>query len=266
MTLLTEVMDHPLDPGYAEAAAARAAGARRGGSRPVRAIVLLVAAALGAVTTIAVVSLRAPQPAVIKARSVLEQQITDRQADVDSLTGKVADDSERIAALQSQALSSQYPGLLKTIETDSVTSGAAAVSGPGVRVTISDAPDAVAGDGTVDPDKRVQDTDLQSVVNALWAAGAEAVSINGQRLASTTAIRSAGSAILVDLVGLASPYHVDAIGSSDSLKSRFGASPAADELSVLSQSYGLSSSVRTEKHLSLRGAGSTTLYSARPLD
>lgn len=266
MTLLTEVMDRPLDPGYAEAAAARASGARGRGSRPVRAVVLLVGAGLGVVTTVAVVSLRAPQPAVIQARTVLERQITDRQDDVDRLTGRITADTGRIDALQSDALSSQYPNLIATIQSDSVASGAAAVSGPGIRVTISDAKDAVSEDGTVDPDKRVQDTDLQNVVDALWAAGAEAMSINGQRLTTTTAIRSAGSAVLVDLVGLSSPYAVDAIGDSDALQSAFGASSAADELSVLSQSYGITSSVGSHDHLELNGAGPSTLNYARPLD
>lgn len=266
MTLLTEVMERPLDPGYAEAAAARASGARRGPTRGGRVLVALVAVALGAATTIAVVSLRAPQPAVIKAREVLEQRILDRQASVDQLGKDIASASQRIDGLQREALASQYPGLLATIQTDSVASGAGPVSGPGVRVTISDAADAVADDGTVDPDKRVQDSDLQGVVNALWASGAEAVEINGQRLTSTTAIRSAGSAVLVDLVGLSSPYHVDAIGSPDDLRTRFAASAAADELSVLSQSYGLESSVRTVDHLELPGAGPSTLHYARPLD
>ena len=62
------------------------------------------------------------------------------------------------------------------------------------------------------PRGRVQDGDLQLVVNALWAAGAEAVSINGQRLGPTTAIRFAGEAVLVDFRPVTSPYEISAIG------------------------------------------------------
>ena len=60
----------------------------------------------------------------------------------------------------------------------------------------------MAGDG------RVLDRDLQELVNGLWAAGAEAVSVDGQRLTARTAIRSAGEAVLVDFRPLSPPYVV----------------------------------------------------------
>ena len=62
---------------------------------------------------------------------------------------------------------------------------------------------------------RVLDVDLQSVVNGLWAGGAEAVAVNGQRLTALTTIRAAGSAILVDFRPVTSPYEVSAIGPDD---------------------------------------------------
>jgi uncharacterized protein YlxW (UPF0749 family) len=262
MTLITEVMNHPLDPGYEEAAAA---GRRRRGPFQ-RMSFGLLAVVLGGVATVAVVSLRAPSPAVVGARKVLENQVVARQAHADDLAHQISSASQTIATLQAQALSAQYPGLLQTIQDDSASSGAIAVTGPGITVTLSDASDAVAADGTVDADKRVQDSDLQLVVNALWGSGAEAMSINGQRLTSTTAIRSAGSAILVDFVGLASPYHIDVIGDPDSLQAKFTASAASDQLQVLQESYGINSTVKSSKHLELAGGGASTLYYARPLD
>ena len=79
-----------------------------------------------------------------------------------------------------------------------------AVTGPGITVTLDDSADAVSGS---DPARgssgfeegRVSAADLQIVSNGLWAAGAEAISINGQRLTTRSAIRFAGQAILVDL-------------------------------------------------------------------
>ena len=77
------------------------------------------------------------------------------------------------------------------------------MTGPGLVVRLDDA----AGDGDgadvdprtdVDDSGRVTDRDLQTVVNEVWAAGAEAVAVNGQRLTALSAIRSAGDAILVD--------------------------------------------------------------------
>ena len=91
-----------------------------------------------------------------------------------------------------------------------VESGVVPVAGRGLRIELTDAP--TDDPDTQDPTLRVQDVDLQVVVNGLWAAGAEAIAVNGHRLTSMTAIRSAGDAVLVDLVPLSSPYKVDAIG------------------------------------------------------
>lgn len=265
MTLLVETMERPLDPGYAAAARARAAGQRPRGAAS-RVAYLLVAVLLGLAVTVAVVALRAPQPGVLQARTVLERQITDRQQQADRLARDNADDAAAIAALQDRALASGRPGLVQQLSADGVTSGAVAVTGPGVEVTLEDAPDAVAPDGTVDPDRRVQDSDVRLVVNALWASGAEAVAVNGQRLATTSSVRSAGAAILVDLVAIASPYHVDAIGDPGALRTRFATSSAAAQLQVLGESFGLRSGVKEQAHLELPGTGPSTLRHARPLD
>ena len=78
-------------------------------------------------------------------------------------------------------------------------------------VRLADAPvqndGAVTGDSGAGP-ARVIYSDLQKVANELWAAGAEAIAINGQRLTATSTIRSAGEAILVDFRPVTSPYEV----------------------------------------------------------
>ena len=77
--------------------------------------------------------------------------------------------------------------------------GTSRVEGPGLRLTIDDAPnDQVSGPGG--SDGRILDIDLQQVVNGLWSAGAEAVSVNGERLTALTAIRGADKSITVNLV------------------------------------------------------------------
>ena len=84
-------------------------------------------------------------------------------------------------------------------------------------VTVGDAPtpsDRLTGSGKPDLG-RVLDRDLQWLANALWALGAEAVAINGQRLTATSTIRTAGEAILVDFRPVTSPYEVAAIGPDD---------------------------------------------------
>ncbi len=65
------------------------------------------------------------------------------------------------------------------------------------------------------------DRDLQILVNGLWSAGAEAISINGQRLTALSAIREASEAITVNFRSLTRPYTVTAIGDPDQLAARF---------------------------------------------
>jgi uncharacterized protein YlxW (UPF0749 family) len=146
-----------------------------------------------------------------------------------------------------------------------------AVSGPGLRVTMDNAPpaadsDPVGGSDQVALAGIVQDGDLQLVVNALWASGAEAISINGQRIGSTTAIRQAGDAILVDLRPVTTPYDVSAIGDPDDLRNAFLKTPEASSLAGLSRDYGVVFEFARADELHLPAGTSAELRSARPLE
>jgi uncharacterized protein YlxW (UPF0749 family) len=260
MTLLTEVMQRPLDPSY-QAAADRKQLPGHAGPQPVgRALVLLMAVLLGAATTTAAVSLRAPEPAVFAARSLLERQIKDRTDEAAGLREHNQALSDEIAQLQATELAAQDPTLLAQIDADNVAAGSTAVTGPGLRVSLADAP--ADASGQVNPDNRVQDVDLQIVVNSLWLSGSEAVAINGQRLTSLTAIRSAGSAILVDLVPLTGPYTVDAIGDQTQMQTRFARTPAAPRIATLRTTWGIGAEVTTQSNLRLPGAGALALHFA----
>ncbi|MEL7974970.1 DUF881 domain-containing protein [Isoptericola sp. F-RaC21] len=268
MTLLVEVMEKPLDPGYAEEAERRAEAARAGrptGRRGLSVVLLLLLAALlGLLTVSAARQLRAPQADVAAARQVLENQIVDRRTEVESLQGRSVALSDEIEDLQHTALASEDPGLLQTLQRDGVVSGSAAVSGPGLVVSLSDG-DAAQSESEPDASARVRDADVQTVVNALWAAGAEAVSVDDQRLTSLSAIRNAGDAILVDLVPLPGPtYTIRAIGDPDDLQTAYARSGAPAYLQLLGSRYGIQSSVTPQSDLSLPGVGNQTLRYASP--
>ena len=264
MTLLNEVMHRPLDPGYAAAAARRAAG---GEERPARGrTVLLVALAvlLGVVTTAAALDLRAPQPAVLQARATLEQEITDRQAHADALATRGEEVSAEIEALQDEALGGLSDDVLARLQEEGALTGSQAVQGPGVIVTLDDGDTGLSDGGA--SGTLVQDSDLQRVVNALWAGGAEAVAINGQRLTGLSAIRSAGDAILVDLQPLVAPYHVEAIGDADSMRTALVRGGTSDYLRLLSTHYGIQSGVAAQSRLEIPGRANPTLYFAHVPD
>lgn len=99
----------------------------------------------------------------------------------------------------------------------SVLAGLVDVKGEGVVVTINDStsssPDLSAEAGLV------HDTDLVSIVTELKAAGAEAISINGQRIIATTPIRCVGPTIQINSVKVAAPFYIKAIGNAQYLES-----------------------------------------------
>ena len=102
-------------------------------------------------------------------------------------------------------------------------------------------------------------------MNALWAAGAEAVSVGGQRLAPTTTIRGAGEAILVDLRPVQSPYTLAAVGDPATLLPRFADSEAARRFQSYTGLYGIQFTVRAAKDLQLPAATDPDLRYASPV-
>lgn len=86
------------------------------------------------------------------------------------------------------------------------------VVGPAVRVTLTDAPLSVNPAGVDEDLLVVHQQDIQAVLNALWAGGAEAVSVQGQRISATTGLKCVGNTVVVDGVPYAPPYVIVGIG------------------------------------------------------
>lgn len=264
MTLLVEVMEKPLDAGYAEAARRRAAGepSSRGAGRF---LLLLVAVLLGLMTVAAAQQLRAPSEGP-SARELLEQEISERQQSADALRAQTVTLNEEIEELQAEALSVADQGLLDQLRLDGVVTGATAVSGPGLEVTLSDS-DQDLGADVAPSDTRVQAVDLQTVVNALWASGAEAISVGGQRLTSLSAIRHAGDAILVDLAPLPGPsYVVSAVGDPEDMQAAYARTGAPAYTQYLSSEWGIGSSMTTVDEIDLPSVGGQGLRHAEPVE
>ncbi|MFE6747848.1 DUF881 domain-containing protein [Kitasatospora purpeofusca] len=269
MSLLTNVMDHSLDEGYAEAAAAR------GGDGPyripgtVRGLVSLGAglALVGAVITVGAVNAHKAEPTLAKERDALIHRINDANGSADHLQQQVQDLRRKVDSTQRQALA---PGEGDPAALAGAV-GLAEVTGPGVKLVLEDAAGTGAG-GNVDPragqgfsnSGRLRDRDLQLVVNGLWASGAEAVSINGQRLTALSAIRAAGEAVLVDNRPLVPPYTVQALGDGPKLLGAFESAMAGQYLRLLQEKYGIKSTLSTQKSLTLPAAVGVSLRTAQP--
>lgn len=178
---------------------------------------------------------------------------------------------ERLAALRARVdrLSSgddeQLRKLRALVDDAAALSGGTAIDGPGYVVTLADAPDAKRD--RLDSDSRILDVDIQAVVNELWAAGAEAIAVNGQRIIATTAIRNAGAAVLVNYRILSSPYRIEAIGPSETIAERFEASAIAGHFREWSSIYGLGFEATADPDLRLPAYGGSIRFRyARPIE
>ncbi len=103
-------------------------------------------------------------------------------------------------------------------------------SGPAVTVTLDDAPAELIAeaDGDTINDLVVHQQDLQAVVNAMWSGGATAVTLQGQRLISTTGIKCSGNTVQLQGVPYSPPYVITAIGDQgDILRRRWRATPTS---------------------------------------
>ena len=101
--------------------------------------------------------------------------------------------------------------------------------GPAITVVLSDAPkdeiDRAVEKGEVTADQLVvHQQDIQAVVNALWSGGAEAMTLQKQRVISTTGIKCVGNTVVLHGVPYAPPYEITAIGDLDALQTALDAS------------------------------------------
>lgn len=146
--------------------------------------------------------------------------VEDESARVDLLTEHAAGLNEEINTLTlSEGVNvPELPPRLA--EREDVAAGSAAVSGPGLTVSLDDAPPSAADTAPGDPHPNqlvVHQQDLQAVINALWAGGAEAMTLQGERVTSTSAFRCSGNILLLHGKVFSPPYEVTAIGNRGAL-------------------------------------------------
>lgn len=115
----------------------------------------------------------------------------------------------------------QLEALGRQLETFRAQAGHVPLAGPGVVVELNDSPFPLRpGD---DPNTVILHyTDLQGVLNELWASGAEAVAVNGERMITTTGLNCVGTTIICNVKRIAPPYRVLAVGDTDQMARYLG--------------------------------------------
>lgn len=249
MPLLDYVTAHSLDEDYEHVAARSGDAPKTSRVRP-GAAALLIMGLFGVLVATAGVQTSRNADESAGGRESLTQQIEARSGQLESRRERVASLRAEVDTLETDFLETTTQGRALSARLDrlGVMTGVEAVTGPGVKVVVDDAENAVDDKG------RVFDTDLQKLANALWASGAEAISINGQRLTNLSAIRFAASAITVNFTSLSPPYTVLAVGNPDTMPARFVETKHGQDWLDLQATFGLRLAMTTEESLSLPAA------------
>lgn len=188
----------------------------------------------------------------------------------DDLQARLAELNKEVDQLSHQVNDSNVSELQRQVDELLEPAGLAPVAGPGLTVVLNDAPkseiDKAGGDSGVSVDELVvHQQDIQAVVNALWTGGAEAMSIQGQRVISTTGIKCVGNTVVLHGVPYSPPYRISAIGNPAELQASLVSNDYIDAYLDAVEAYGLGYDVTTSERLEIPAyKGSTTLKYARP--
>jgi uncharacterized protein YlxW (UPF0749 family) len=236
-------------------------------NRYTRALTLLFALLLGFAVAVSVLDLREDASAEDGPRALLEQEVRDTRGEAEQLEERRAVLEEEIAEAQGVVLGESDAGAAARLEDFERAGAGLALTGPGIVLTLEDSAPLPASpgvdEGTVN---RVTDGDLQIAVNGLWAAGAEAIAVNGQRVGAGTAIRTAGSAILVDFRPLSPPYRLTALGDPAQLRRALEESATGEYLQEISSRFGIRRTWEDGEELVVPARSTGTLREASVLE
>jgi uncharacterized protein YlxW (UPF0749 family) len=265
--LLVELVNDTLDPGYAAAAARRGPNPpRRWYDAPAVAIGCLL---IGFALVVGYIHTHRSAPEAQVVHDDLVTKVRDAEDRGDDLSAQLKRLSDELEAARNGALSASQRAQLSAAE---LSAGQVAVTGPGLSVTLDEPPAPSASPSTgrggttpVGAAHILTDRDIRSVVNELWADGAEAISVNDVRLTPTSAIRFAGEAVLVDFQAISPPYTIRAVGDADTLATGFAMSEVASRYQTLSSAVGIRFAFDEKGSLTLPASTPPTLRYARPV-
>lgn len=148
----------------------------------------------------------------------LASLVKDESDQYDALRERVADLDSQVQTLSASLSDKDVRRFHQRVAELKDPAGLVPRTGPGVTITLSDAPEDVINSTTGDVNLLlVHQQDIQAVVNALWRGGATAVTVQGQRIVSTTGIKCEGNAVQLQGVPYPQPYVISAVGDQGEL-------------------------------------------------
>ncbi|MCZ4500376.1 MAG: hypothetical protein JWQ74_2931 [Marmoricola sp.] len=238
----------------------------RGRWRPVAIAMFVFAGALFVTTSINSKGLDLREASITDLDHVVRQE----RSHANDLQSRVAQLNRDVGSLSRQVSNVRVEDLQKQVDAVRKPAGFSAVSGPGLTVTLTDAPksaivEAKRAGGISEDELVVHQQDIQAVVNALWAGGAEAMTIQGQRVISTTGIKCVGNTVVLHGVPYSPPYRIAAIGDISGLQASLDASDYVNAYLTFVYEYQLGYQVETSAGLDFPPyAGTSALKYAVP--
>jgi uncharacterized protein YlxW (UPF0749 family) len=256
--LLALITQRSLDADYEHAAARRRAtdedagsgSAGRSGARRTTGLMLVVVA-FAVLVTVAAVQTSRDASASNASRESLIQQVNLRRHGLSVLQQQLHSAEAQVLSLQRKVngLATEKEATEAKLTRIAARTGYGAVRGPGVEVTVNSAPGSAGSE-------LVRDSDLTLLTDALWAAGAEAISVNGQRLTVLSAFRNVGIGILVNAQPINPPYVFSVVGNPDTLGANLLSSAIGEKWYALKDSLGF--------RFDVQDGGTMTLPAAPP--
>lgn len=249
MPLLDVLTRNSLDQDYQHVADARASGSTPSAGPTQHRRAAVVIGLFGLLIVTAAVQSNAAADTNERTREELIEQILVRRDQLADLTREISrqrDENERLTSARDRVARTERAAAAEVLALAGVT-GFAPVRGEGVRIVVDNPPDAEERD-------QVHDEDLAVLVDGLWAAGSEAISVNGRRLTPVSGIRTAGSAINIHNVGIRPPYTVLAIGDVNRLQSDFVLTSSGSRFVNLARTLDWTFVMDNAESLSLPGA------------
>lgn len=247
--LLTLITEHSMDDDYRMVGDRRtAAGGGAARSQPAW-VAASVIAVFGILVATAAVQTSRNAATSDAGRATLIARVQDERAAVEEQQTSIVDLQRANIELENRQsdLAADQRDATARLRRLQVATGYTAVTGPGVRVVVDDAPN---GDAA----QIVRDEDLALLVDGLWGAGAEAIAINDQRLTALSAIRNVGPAVHVNSKPVNPPYTVEAIGDTLTLQADLLDTTHGQQFFDLADDLGFVYTMRNENSLTLPAA------------
>jgi len=185
-----------------------------------------------------------------------QQELAGLQRQVQQLTRQAAGRDGDVASAQA------------TGDAGALSAGLVPLTGPGVEIVLDDAPtrpDGTLPVGAGPDDLVIHQSDVQAVVNAVWAAGADGVAVMNQRLVATSAVRCVGNVLLLQGRTYSPPYVITAIADGSAVRARLAESAQVQILQQAADQLGLTFTVQDRSSVSLPAfTGSLDMEYAAP--